>query len=110
MSTKKPASKKTETAKTPANEGVDSSQALRKKTFINKRAENLSKYIFKVLKQLYPDFDTADKYMKIMHQTVADIFEKVAQDGVRLIDGNEIKKFKSSEIKEAVNYMIGVKK
>ena len=106
MSSKKPASK-TPTEKKPAVEGVDAAQAKQdKKLRHKKRAETFSSYIFKVLKQVHPDIGISNKAMMVMNSFVTDIFERIAQEGARLVDMNERNTLGSREVQTAVRLVL----
>ena len=104
MSAKKPASK-TPTEKKPAVEGVDASKQ-DKKLRHKKRAETFSSYIFKVLKQVHPDIGISNKAMMVMNSFVTDIFERIAQEGARLVDMNERNTLGSREVQTAVRLVL----
>lgn len=106
MSQKKPASKTTE--KKPivdgAPQGADPTKD--KKLRHKKRAETFSSYIFKVLKQVAPDIGISNKAMMVMNSFVTDIFERIAQEGARLVDMNERNTLGSREIATAVKLVL----
>ena len=107
MSSKKPASK-TPTEKKPAVEGVDAANAQKqdKKLRHKKRAETFSSYIFKVLKQVHPDIGISNKAMMVMNSFVTDIFERIAQEGARLVDMNERNTLGSREVQTACRLVL----
>ena len=107
MSSKKPASK-TPTEKKPAVEGVDAANAAKqdKKLRHKKRAETFSSYIFKVLKQVHPDIGISNKAMMVMNSFVTDIFERIAQEGARLVDMNERNTLGSREVQTACRLVL----
>ena len=107
MSQKKPASK-TPTEKKPAVEAVDAGGAPKseKKLRHKKRAETFSSYIFKVLKQVHPDIGISNKAMMVMNSFVTDIFERIAQEGARLVDMNERNTLGSREVQTAVRLVL----
>ena len=106
MSSKKPASK-TPTEKKPAVEGADAGAAKQdKKLRHKKRAETFSSYIFKVLKQVHPDIGISNKAMMVMNSFVSDIFERIAQEGARLVDMNERNTLGSREVQTAVRLVL----
>ena len=104
MSSKKPASK-TPTEKKPAVEGVDATKQ-DKKLRHKKRAETFSSYIFKVLKQVHPDIGISNKAMMVMNSFVTDIFERIAQEGARLVDMNERNTLGSREVQTACRLVL----
>jgi histone H2B len=104
MSSKKPASK-TPTEKKPAVEGSEAKNQ-DKKLRHKKRAETFSSYIFKVLKQVHPDIGISNKAMMVMNSFVTDIFERIAQEGARLVDMNERNTLGSREIQTAVRLVL----
>ena len=107
MSSKKPASK-TPTEKKPATEGAEGAAADKKEKKIRhkKRAETFSSYIFKVLKQVHPDIGISNKAMMVMNSFVTDIFERIAQEGARLVDMNDRNTLGSREIQTAVRLVL----
>ena len=106
MSSKKPASK-TPTEKKPAAEGeAGESAAKDKKLRHKKRSETFSSYIFKVLKQVHPDIGISNKAMMVMNSFVTDIFERIAQEGARLVDMNDRNTLGSREIQTAVRLVL----
>ena len=106
MSSKKPASK-TPTEKKPAAEGEAGEAAAKdKKLRHKKRSETFSSYIFKVLKQVHPDIGISNKAMMVMNSFVTDIFERIAQEGARLVDMNDRNTLGSREIQTAVRLVL----
>ena len=107
MSSKKPASK-TPTEKKPVEEGAEGEAADKKekKQRHKKRSETFSSYIFKVLKQVHPDIGISNKAMLVMNSFVTDIFERIAQEGARLVDMNERNTLGSREIQTAVRLVL----
>ena len=106
MSSKKPASK-TPTEKKPAAEGEAAEGAAKdKKLRHKKRSETFSSYIFKVLKQVHPDIGISNKAMMVMNSFVTDIFERIAQEGARLVDMNDRNTLGSREIQTAVRLVL----
>ena len=110
MSSKKPATK-TPTEKTPVVDGeaeeaqVDASDK-DKKRLHKKRSETFSSYIYKVLKQVHPDIGISNKAMSVMNSFVTDIFERIAQEGARLVDMNERNTLGSREIQTACRLVL----
>ena len=107
MSSKKPASKQP-TEKKPATEGEagEAAAAKDKKLRHKKRSETFSSYIFKVLKQVHPDIGISNKAMMVMNSFVTDIFERIAQEGARLVDMNDRNTLGSREIQTAVRLVL----
>ena len=109
MSSKKPASK-TPTEKKPAVEGEEqqgaAAAAKDKKQRHKKRSETFSSYIFKVLKQVHPDIGISNKAMMVMNSFVTDIFERIAQEGARLVDMNERNTLGSREVQTACRLVL----
>ncbi|CAC5384260.1 H2B [Mytilus coruscus] len=54
-----------------------------------KRRESYAIYIYKVLKQVYPDTGVSSKAMSIMNSFVNDIFERIAAEASRLAHYNK---------------------
>ena len=104
MSSKKPASK-TPTEKKPAVEGVDATKQ-DKKLRHKKRAETFSSYIFKGLKQVHPDIVISNKAMMIMNSFATEIFERIAQEGARLVDMSEPNTLGSREVETACRLVL----
>jgi histone H2B len=107
MSSKKPASK-TPTEKTPAVEKAPAEGAVHaeKKTRHKKKKETFSTYIFKVLKQVHPDIGISNKAMMVMNSFVTDIFERIAEEGGRLVDMNGRNTLGSREVQTAVRLVL----
>ena len=86
---KKPAEKKPVAAeKAPAKAekkiSKEGGSDLKKKKKVRKSIETYKIYLFKVLKQVHPDIGISSKAMGIMNNFINDIFEKLAQESLRL--------------------------
>ena len=71
-----------------------------------KRKESYSIYIYKVLKQVYPDTGISSKGMSIMNSFVNDIFERIAGEASRLGHYNKRKTISSREVQTAVRLLL----
>jgi histone H2B len=114
MSQKKPASKTPNQKDTSTKAPVESKkgkqesgeQASDKKARHKKRIETFSSYIFKVLKQVHPDIGISNKAMLVMNSFVTDIFERIALEGVKLVDMNDRNTLGSREVQTAVRLVL----
>ena len=106
MSSKKPASKQPTEKKPVEGEAGEAAAAKDKKLRHKKRSETFSSYIFKVLKQVHPDIGISNKAMMVMNSFVTDIFERIAQEGARLVDMNDRNTLGSREIQTAVRLVL----
>uniref|UniRef100_A0A8C4VHK5 Core Histone H2A/H2B/H3 domain-containing protein n=1 Tax=Gopherus evgoodei TaxID=1825980 RepID=A0A8C4VHK5_9SAUR len=70
----------------------------------NSRKESYSIYVYKVLKQVYPDTGTSSKTMGIMNSFVNDIFERIAGETFRLAYYNKPKHAVSEGTKAVTKY------
>eukprot|EP01128_Nolandella_sp_AFSM9_P010989 TRINITY_DN7708_c0_g1_i1.p1 TRINITY_DN7708_c0_g1~~TRINITY_DN7708_c0_g1_i1.p1 ORF type:complete len:108 (+),score=30.46 TRINITY_DN7708_c0_g1_i1:43-366(+) len=61
-----------------------------------------STFIYKVLKQVHPDTGISNKAMNIMNSLVADIFEQLANEAVRLARYNSRQTITAREMQTAV--------
>lgn len=77
-----------------------------KSTRRRKRTEHFGIYIFKVLKQVHPDTGISKKSMGVMNSFINDIFDRIAQEAVRLVRYNKKKTLSSREIQTAVRLML----
>ena len=95
-------------SKKPAVEGAEGAAvaAKDKKQRHKKRSETFSSYIFKVLKQVHPDIGISNKAMMVMNSFVTDIFERIAQEGARLVDMNERNTLGSREVQTACRLVL----
>ena len=71
-----------------------------------KRTEHFGIYIFKVLKQVHPDTGISKKSMGVMNSFINDIFDRIAQEAVKLVRYNKKKTLSSREIQTAVRLML----
>ncbi|KAL3687091.1 hypothetical protein R1sor_013400 [Riccia sorocarpa] len=87
--------------KKPAKEGGVTKDASKKKK-TKKNVETYKIYIYKVLKQVHPEFGISSKAMGIMNSFINDIFEKLASEAARLARYNKKPTIASREIQTAV--------
>jgi histone H2B len=71
-----------------------------------KRTEHFGIYIFKVLKQVHPDTGISKKSMGVMNSFINDIFDRIAQEAVKLVRYNKKKTLSSREVQTAVRLML----
>ncbi|GLC53967.1 hypothetical protein PLESTB_000809700 [Pleodorina starrii] len=95
------AAEKAPAKKTPAK----TAEGSKKKKKINK-AETYKVYIYKVLKQVHPDTGISSKAMSIMNSFINDIFDKMANEAVRLAQYNKKPTLTSREIQTAVRLVL----
>ncbi|XP_064475425.1 histone H2B type W-T-like [Ornithodoros turicata] len=81
-------------------------RATDKKKKKRRRKESFSIYIYKVLKQVYPDTGVSSKAMSIMNSFVNDIFERIAAESSRLAHYNKRSTITSREIQTAVRLLL----
>jgi histone H2B len=77
-----------------------------KATRKRKRTEHFGIYIFKVLKQVHPDTGISKKSMGVMNSFINDIFDRIAQEAVKLVRYNKKKTLSSREIQTAVRLIL----
>uniref|UniRef100_UPI00398F002A histone H2B 1/2-like n=1 Tax=Pristiophorus japonicus TaxID=55135 RepID=UPI00398F002A len=88
-----------------------------KKTFTNttpksgkkrrqSRKESYSIYIYKVMKQVYPDTGISSKAMGIMNSVVKDILERIAGEASRLVHYNKRRTISSREIQTTMRLLL----
>ncbi|XP_069742039.1 histone H2B 1/2-like [Narcine bancroftii] len=70
------------------------------------RKESFAIYIYKVLKQVYPDTGVSSKAMSIMNSFVSDIFERMAGEASRLAHYNKRSTIISWEIQTAMRLVL----
>ncbi|KAG6554955.1 hypothetical protein Mapa_003540 [Marchantia paleacea] len=89
--------------KRPAKEGgVGAKDGIKKKKRAKKNIETYKIYIYKVLKQVHPEFGISSKAMGIMNSFINDIFEKLAGEAGRLARYSKRPTIASREIQSAV--------
>ncbi|VDK21605.1 unnamed protein product [Taenia asiatica] len=71
-----------------------------------RKKENYDIYIYKVLRQVYPDTGILSKAMSIMHSFVNSIFERIVADWSRLGHYNKESAITSREIQTAVHLLL----
>lgn len=71
-----------------------------------KRTESFALYIYKVLKQVHPETGVSKKSMSIMNSFINDIFDRLADEAVRLIRYNKKRTLSSREIQTAVRLLL----
>jgi histone H2B len=76
------------------------------KTRKRKRTEHFGIYIFKVLKQVHPDTGISKKSMGVMNSFINDIFDRIAQEAVKLVRYNKKKTLSSREVQTAVRLLL----
>ena len=77
-----------------------------RRTIRRKRTEHFGIYIFKVLKQVHPDTGISKKSMGVMNSFINDIFDRIAQEAVKLVRYNKKKTLSSREVQTAVRLML----
>lgn len=65
-----------------------------------------SRYIFRVLKQIHGDVSISQKGMKIMNNFINDTFERIASEGMNLMNINKEKSLTSRTVQNAVKLVI----
>jgi len=68
--------------------------------------ESYKRYIYKVLKQVHPDFGISSKAMSVMHTFVSDQFEKIVDEAARLTMKDKKKTLTAREIQTAVRLVL----
>jgi len=96
---KSPAKK---TAKTPKTAGPKTTAGRRPR----RNYSSYSSYIYKVLKQVHPDTGISNKAMAIMNSFVNDIFERIANEAIRLAHYNKRNTITSREIQTSVRLLL----
>ncbi|KAA0154876.1 hypothetical protein FNF31_06217 [Cafeteria roenbergensis] len=71
-----------------------------------RRIETYSSYIYRVLKQVHPEIGISKKAMSIMNSFVNDIFERLAQEAVRLARYTKKTTLTSREVQTSVRLML----
>jgi len=71
-----------------------------------RRIETYSSYIYRVLKQVHPEIGISKKAMSIMNSFVNDIFDRLAQEAVRLARYTKKTTLTSREIQTSVRLML----
>jgi histone H2B len=77
-----------------------------KKKRSKKSQESYKMYIYKVLKQVHPEFGVSSKAMVIMNSFITDIFEKLAGEASRLARYNKKPTIASREVQTAVRLLL----
>lgn len=70
------------------------------------RKESYGIYIFKVLKQVYPDVGISGKAMNIMNSFVNDVFERIAGEASKLATHNKRSTISSREVQTSVRLIL----
>ncbi|CAM6108125.1 unnamed protein product [Calypogeia fissa] len=78
----------------------------KKKHRAKKSQESYKMYIYKVLKQVHPEFGVSAKAMSIMNSFITDTFEKIAAEAGRLARYNKKPTIASREIQTAVKLLL----
>ena len=73
---------------------------------IKRRVETYSSYIYKVLKQVHPEFGISKKGMSIMNSFINDVFERVCAEAANLCRQNKKATCSSREIQTAVRLVL----
>eukprot|EP00920_Eleutheroschizon_duboscqi_P034627 GHVT01082919.1.p2 GENE.GHVT01082919.1~~GHVT01082919.1.p2 ORF type:complete len:126 (-),score=21.78 GHVT01082919.1:538-915(-) len=71
-----------------------------------RRGETFGLYIWKVLKQVHPETGLSKKSMCIMNSFINDIFDRLAEEAVRLVRYNKKRTLCSREIQTAVRLLL----
>ena len=93
------------TVKRPAALKEAAAAGLKKKRS-KKSQESYKMYIYKVLKQVHPEFGVSSKAMVIMNSFITDIFEKLAGEASRLARYNKKPTIASREVQTAVRLLL----
>lgn len=93
------------TVKTPASQKDDRAAGVKKKR-VKKSVQTYKIYIYKVLKQVHPEFGVSAKAMSIMNSFIEDTFEKIASEASRLARYNKKPTIASREIQSAVRLLL----
>lgn len=88
--------------KSTCKKSVPSLAASDKKKHTKKRTESYSMFIYKVLKHVYPDTGVSSKAMSVMNSFVADSFQHIATETVKLARYSNIKTLTSREIQTEI--------
>ena len=94
------------TVKRPAGAKEGGAAAAGKKKRTKKGQESYKMYIYKVLKQVHPEFGVSSKAMGIMNSFITDLFEKIAMEASRLARYNKKPTIASREIQTAVKLIL----
>jgi histone H2B len=70
------------------------------------RTETYNRYIYKVLKQVHPEYGISSKAMSVMHTFVADQFDKIVEEAARLAMKDKKKTLTAREIQTAVRLVL----
>jgi len=73
---------------------------------VKRRVETYSSYIYKVLKQVHPEFGISKKGMSIMNSFINDVFERVCGEAANLCRQNKKATCSSREIQTAVRLVL----
>ncbi|CAN6929928.1 unnamed protein product [Brassica oleracea var. botrytis] len=103
---KKPAEKSPVEKHPKAEKKISKEGGSEKKKKKSKNIETYKIYIFKVLKQVHPDIEISGKAMRIMNSFINDIFEKLAQESLKLARYNKKPTITSREIQTAVRLVL----
>ena len=60
-----------------------------KRTYNRKRKETFNLYIYKVLKQVHPEFGMSKKAMSVMNGFVFDAFDRIATEAGNIVKYNK---------------------
>ncbi|KAL8292722.1 hypothetical protein RQP46_001334 [Phenoliferia psychrophenolica] len=101
-SVKKPAGKAPTKHAVKTIKSEDGKLKKRKKT----RRETYSTYIYKVLKQVHPDVGMSKRAMVILDEFVADVFDRLADEAVKLVMYNKKRTISSKEIQTSVRLLL----
>jgi histone H2B len=100
-----PKRKASRTATTSGNAEKNISKS-DKKGKKRRRKESYDIYIRKVLKQVHPDTGVSSKAMSIMNSFVNDIFERLADEAIRLAHYNKRSTITSEEIQDSARLLL----
>ena len=95
-------------AKTPSKKAAKASKKAAATTAKRgkRRVESYASYIYKVLKQVHPEFGISKKGMAIMNSFMTDIFERVCSEAANLCRQNKKATCSSREIQTAVRLVL----
>jgi len=92
-----------EKAAAPAAKSGDKKAA---KSHRRKPVRTYSSYVFKVLKQVHPEFRISKRGMGVMNSFINDLFDKIASEAGRLVRANKRGTLTSREIQTAVRLLL----
>ncbi|GAA5859886.1 hypothetical protein JCM1840_001781 [Sporobolomyces johnsonii] len=86
--------------------GIKVHQGSDKKKKKRKSKETYSSYIYKVLKQVHPDSGISNKAMLVLNSFVNDIFDRLADEAVKLVAYNHKRTLSSREMQTSARLLL----